>query len=140
MSIDPSLTVQEEGFVVLTTVNCICVGEVRVTLPLTEQPFTSVATTEYTPAAKPETVEVVAFVLHTYVQFEFPPAVMNCADPFADPKQVGSVAVSVAVSTGGLIRLMEFEFVQPAASVIVYVYVPAVNPLMEGVVAVVDHK
>ena len=69
-----------------------------------------------------------------------PPLADTVAVPLLPPKQLTGVAEQIAVNSDGVPTVDEQVAVHPFASVTVTVYVPAVNPLIEEVVAALLHK
>ena len=69
-----------------------------------------------------------------------PPVAVTLAVPLLPPKQLTGVALQVATNWAGCVTIDSQVAVQPLASVTVTVYVPAVNPPIEEVTAVVLHK
>ena len=69
-----------------------------------------------------------------------PPPANTDAVPLDPPKQLTGVALHEAVTAVGVPTVDWHVKVHPLASVTVTVYVPAVNPLIDEVIAVVLHR
>ena len=70
-----------------------------------------------------------------------PPVADAVADPFDPLLQLTWLFTTpVATSEAGSVIVTEAESVHPLASVIVTLYVPAITPVIEAVVAAFDHE
>lgn len=104
----------------------IAVGSVIATVLMLLQLFASVIVTTYVPAVKPEIAEEVLPLLQLYVYAGAPPLIVELALPLLPPLQVTPVSGNAfAVPPPVFATATEVVAVQPLASVIVTVYVPA---------------
>ena len=84
---------------------------------------------------------VTAALLHKYVYPGVPPPAVTLAVPFDPPKQLVGVALHVAeTADAGSVTSEVHVAVHPLLSVTVTVYIPADNPLIDAVTAVLLHK
>jgi hypothetical protein len=92
------------------------------------QPFASVTVTVYEPAISPVAVEPVPPEGdHAYVYAPVPPDAITDAEPVFPPLHNTFVCVPAVVIAVGCVMVKVFVVVQPFASVVVHVYVPAHN-------------
>lgn len=108
-----------------------------VVLAEAEHPFASVTVTVYVPGIKPVTALVVAPSLHKYAYGAVPPPTIAMAVPLGFWQLIFVVFIPTVKSDGSLTAKLSVteHGVGVDESVMVTVYAPAVNPLIEAVVA-----
>ena len=132
--IDPLFDELHDAFVTLE-VMVICVGCNKLIDWLVIQPLLiSVTLILYVPVFNPEAVVVAPTTTDAVAGFHVKvngpvPVAVAVADPFAPPKQVIEVEVTLTVGPAGFDNDVTKLFVQPAPSITRNVYVPAPNEL-----------
>jgi hypothetical protein len=115
-------------------------GSVTIVEVESVQPFASVIVTLYVPAITPVIEAVVAELDHAYVYGIVPPVDEAVAPPFEIPLHVVFESTTLeAINIAGSVIVVELVEVHPFASVMVTLYIPAITPVIDAVVAELLH-